>query len=111
MSRPNAPVNFDNMSDLDIQFMMYMQKKGLDVNGQPLANNNVQLDHLIDVYLNRQILAPNLYQMKEVNKGGFEKSVHVVMQGKKGARIHGQNSVLRTFNKTKLNSFDVDAYR
>ena len=53
ISRSNAPVNLDNMSDLDIQFMMYMQKKGLDVNGQPLANNNVHLDHLIDVYLNR----------------------------------------------------------
>ena len=33
--------------------MMYMQKKGLDVNGEPLANNNLKLDHLIDIYLNR----------------------------------------------------------
>lgn len=41
MSDPNMPVDFDNLTDLDIQFMMYMQKKGLDVNGQPLANNNV----------------------------------------------------------------------
>ena len=48
--------------------------------------------------------------MKEVNKG-VGKSVHVIMQGKRGSRVHGSKSVLRQFEKTKLNSFDADAYR
>lgn len=32
---------------------MYLQSRGLDVHGQPVKQNDPQLDHLVNIYLNR----------------------------------------------------------
>ena len=50
-----------------------MQSKGLDAQGTPLIHNDSQLDKLINMYLNRQILAPTHYQLKKLDP---KESVH-----------------------------------
>jgi hypothetical protein len=56
-------MSFDNLTDDDIQYLMFMQARGLDAQGNPLASNDEYLDKLICMYLNRQALSPKHYKM------------------------------------------------
>lgn len=72
-------VSFENLTDDDIQYLMFMQAKGLDAHGNPLASSDEYLDKLITMYLNRQALSPKHYKMQESSKGGVENSVYIKM--------------------------------
>lgn len=46
-------VAFDNLTDNDIQYLMFMQIKGLDAQGNSMGSQDHVLDKLIKIYLNR----------------------------------------------------------
>jgi hypothetical protein len=45
--------NMSNLTDEEIQYLMFMQSRGLDAQGKPLSKNDYSLDKLINMYLNR----------------------------------------------------------
>jgi hypothetical protein len=55
---------FDDLKDEEILYLMYMQSRGLDAQGKPLTKQDSKLDKLINMYLNRQLLAPIHYKLQ-----------------------------------------------
>ena len=60
--------------------------EGVDAEGQPLSHSDPSLLNLVKMFLNRQILSPQHYQLKQFSPE-TKNSVHIVMQGEKGKRI------------------------
>ena len=58
----------DSLTDLDIKNLMEMQSKGLDANGKPLLYNDPSLNNIVNRFLNRQKMAPTMYNLKANSK-------------------------------------------